>query len=319
MASLRVTVAIITYNRCRYLRQTLSGMVRQDYPADRWELLVVDNNSTDETRDIVTSFVTASPAPRRILETRQGLDYGRNRAIEEARGDLVVLVDDDILVEPDWLTQLIAPFSSESAHKIGVVGGEVVPVFPDGIPDWQKGMHRPLGLRADPGPLALNQAPMGANFAFPKWVFVRFGMFDTRLDRKGSRLFGGGDSQLIRRLRTVGLEAWFVPGARVQHQISAERLTLGYSLRHAFDSARSRVADHVRMLRESGASAFGYLATRAAAGVVKAVGLLLFAAACMLALQSGAAKPALVRAWRSCGYVYQIARTAVGGERGSPA
>ena len=114
MASLRVTVAIITYNRCRYLRQTLSGMVRQDYPADRWELLVVDNNSTDETRDVVTSFVTSSPAPRRILETRQGLDFGRNRAIEEARGDLVVLVDDDILVEPDWLTQLIAPFSSES-------------------------------------------------------------------------------------------------------------------------------------------------------------------------------------------------------------
>ncbi|MGA2016701.1 MAG: glycosyltransferase [Opitutaceae bacterium] len=319
MASLRVTVAIITYNRCRYLRQTLSGMVRQDYPADRWELLVVDNNSTDETRDVVTSFVTSSPAPRRILETRQGLDFGRNRAIEEARGDLVVLVDDDILVEPDWLTQLIAPFSSESAHKIGVVGGEVVPVFPDGIPDWQKGMHRPLGLRADPGPLAPDQAPVGANFAFPKWVFVQFGMFDTRLDRQGSRLFGGGDSQMIRRLRTVGLEAWFVPGARVQHQISAERLTLGYSLRHAFDSARSRVADHVRMLRESGASPFGYLATRAAAGVVKAVGLLLFAAACMLALQSGAAKRALVRAWRSCGYMYQIARTAVGGERGSPA
>jgi glycosyltransferase involved in cell wall biosynthesis len=312
MSSIRVTVAVITYNRSRLLRQTLAGVVRQEYPADRWELLVIDNNSTDDTRDVVTSFVTANPAPRRILETRQGLDHGRNRAIEEARGDLVVLVDDDILVEPDWLAQLIAPFSSESAHKIGVVGGEVVPVFPDGIPAWLEGSHQPLGFRSDPGPLPPNQAPVGANFAFPKWVFVRFGMFDTRLDRQGSRLFGGGDSQMIRRLRTVGLEAWFVPGAKVLHQISGDRLTLGYALRHAFDSARSRVADHVRALRESGRSPLGFMATRAAGGALKLAGFLLLAMACMLALRTGAARRALVRAWRSCGYLYQIARTAVG-------
>jgi len=312
MASLRVTVAVITYNRSRFLRQTLAGIVRQDYPADRWELIVIDNNSTDDTRDVVASFVTANPAPRRVLETRQGLDYGRNRAVEEARGDLIVLVDDDILVEPDWLGHLVAPFSSESAHKIGVVGGEVVPVFPDGIPAWQEGSHRPLGYRSDPGPLPPDQAPVGANFAFPKWVFVRFGMFDTRLDRQGSRLFGGGDSQMIRRLRTVGLEAWFVPGAKVLHQISADRLTLGYAMRHAFDSARSRVDDHVRMLRESGKSPLGFMASRAAGCALKLVGFLLLSMASMVALRPGAARRALVRAWRSCGYLYQIARTAVG-------
>jgi glycosyltransferase involved in cell wall biosynthesis len=312
MSSIRISVAVITFNRSRQLRQALGGIVRQDYPADRWELLVIDNNSTDDTRDVIASFVTASPAPRRILETRQGLDYGRNRAVEEAKGDLIVLVDDDILVEPDWLSQLVAPFSSESAHKIGVVGGEVIPVFPDGIPAWQEGTHRPLGFRSDPGPLPPNQAPMGANFAFPKWVFVRFGLFDTRLDRQGSRLFGGGDSQMIRRLRSVGLEAWFVPGAKVLHQIPAERLTLGYSLRHAFDSARSRVADQVRMLRDSRKMPVGYMASRAATSALKLVGFLLLAMVCMLALRSGAARRALVRAWRSCGYLYQIARTVAG-------
>jgi len=312
MPSLRVTVAVITYNRSRFLRQTLAGIVRQDYPSDRWELLVIDNNSTDDTRDVVASFVTANPAPRHVLETRQGLDHGRNRAVEEARGDLIVLVDDDIIVEPDWLAQLVAPFSSESAHKIGVVGGEVVPVFPNGIPPWQMGAHRPLGFRGDPGPLPPNQAPVGANFAFPKWVFVRFGMFDTRLDRQGSRLFGGGDSQMIRRLRTVGLEAWFVPGAKVLHQISAERLTLGYALRHAFDSARSRVDDHVRMLSELGRSPLGFMASRAAGCTLKLVGFLLLSMASMVALRPGAARRALVRAWRSYGYLYQIARSALG-------
>jgi GT2 family glycosyltransferase len=312
MPSLRVTVAVITYNRSRQLRQALGGILRQDYPADRWELLVIDNNSTDDTRDVVASFVTANPAPRRIVEARQGLDFGRNRAVEEAKGDLVVLVDDDILVEPDWLAQLVAPFSSESAHKIGVVGGEVVPVFPDGLPPWLEGAHRPLGFRRDPGPLPPNQAPMGANFAFPKWVFVRFGMFDTRLDRQGSRLFGGGDSQMIRRLRAVGLEAWFVPGAKVLHQIPAERLTLGYALRHAFDSARSRVADQMRVLRESGRTPVGFMVSRAAGSALKLVCFLLLSMLSMLALRTGAARRALVRAWRSCGYLYQIARAAVG-------
>jgi hypothetical protein len=312
MPSLRVTVAVITYNRSRQLRQALGGIMRQDYPADRWEILVIDNNSTDDTKDVVASFVTANPAPRRIMETRQGLDHGRNRAVEEARGDLVVLVDDDILMEPDWLSQLVAPFSSESAHKIGVVGGEVVPVFPDGVPVWLEGAHRPLAFRTDPGPLPADQAPMGANFAFPKWVFVRFGMFDTRLDRQGARLFGGGDSQMIRRLRSVGLEAWFVPGAKVLHQIPAERLTLVYALRHAFDSARSRVADQMRVIRESGSTPLGYMASRAAGSAAKLVGFLLLAMVSMLVLCPGAARRALVRAWRCCGYLYQIARAAVG-------
>jgi GT2 family glycosyltransferase len=312
MPTIRVTVAVITYNRSRQLRQALAGMLRQDYPADRWELLVIDNNSTDDTRDVIASFVTTMPAPRRIVETRQGLDHGRNRAIEEAKGDLIVLVDDDILVEPDWLAQLIAPFSSESAHRIGVVGGEVVPVFPDGLPAWLEGSHRPLGFRSDPGPLPSNQAPMGANFAFPKWVFVRFGAFDTRLDRQGARLFGGGDSEMIRRLRTVGLEAWFVPGAKVLHQIPAERLTLGYSLRHAFDSARSRVVDQIRVLSDAQKTPFGFMLSRAGANLLKAAGFLVLAALLMLILRTGAAKRSLVRAWRCCGYLYQIARAWVG-------
>jgi GT2 family glycosyltransferase len=252
------------------------------------------------------------PAPRRIVELTQGLDHGRNRAIAEARGDVLVLVDDDILVEPDWLAKLVAPFSSESAHSIGVVGGEVVPVFPDGIPAWLEGTHGPLGFRADAGPLPPGQAPMGANFAFPKWVFQRFGLFDTRLDRKGAGLFGGGDSEMIRRIRAKGLEVWFVPAARAFHQMPASRLTFAYAARHAFDSARSRVADRVESLRRSGRSPLGYLASRAAGNLAKSAGFLLLALACAVVFRYGAAKRALVRSWRSCGYLYQIARSAVG-------
>jgi GT2 family glycosyltransferase len=312
MSNLRVTVAVITYNRSRYLRETLAGLVRQDYPADRWDLLVVDNNSKDDTRDVVAAFMGSSPSPRRVLETRPGLDHGRNRAIEEARGDIIALVDDDIIVEPDWLSQLVAPFASQSSHSIGVVGGEVVPVFPDGLPAWLEGSHRPLAFRPDPVPLPAGQAPMGANFAFPRWVFDRFGNFDTNLDRQGSKLFGGGDSNMIRRVRSAGLEAWFVPGARVLHQIPAGRLTLRYAMRHAFDSARSRVVDNARLLRDSGRSPLPFLASRAAGSAAKLAWFLIQCGACYAVLQRDPARRALVRAWRSCGYLYQIARSSAG-------
>jgi glycosyltransferase involved in cell wall biosynthesis len=312
MPALRVTVAVITYNRSALLRETLAGLVRQDYPAGCWELLIIDNNSTDDTRDVVASFMASTPSPRWILEERAGLDHGRNRAVDEARGEVIALLDDDVKVGPDWLAQIAAPFASPSSHSIGVAGGEVVPIFPDGIPDWLRGSHRPLKFRKDPGALPPGQAPMGANFAFPKWVFERLGKFDTDLDRKGEALFGGGDAEMIRRVRAAGLEAWFVPGAKVLHQIPAARLTLRYCMRHAFDSARSRVVDRTRELRAAGRSILPYLLSRALGGALKLAWFLVVAGVCYAVFSRGRAKRAIVRAWRCCGYLYQIARTAVG-------
>jgi hypothetical protein len=117
---------------------------------------------------------------------------------------------------------------------------------------------------------------------------------------------------MIRRIRAVGLEAWFAPRAKVLHQIPASRLTLRYAMRHAFDSARSRVFDNVRYLREAGNVPFGFLASRAVSSTAKLLGYAAMALACAAALRTGSAKRALVRAWRCCGYLYQIARSAVG-------
>jgi len=312
MSKLRITVAVITYNRARFLRETLAALARQDIPASEWELLVIDNNSTDDTAQVVTSGGTSQPPPRHIVETKQGLDHGRNRAVAEAQGEVVVLVDDDILMEPDWLARLTEPFTSPAGDRIGVVGGEVIPVFPDGLPRWLERAHRPLGFRPDAGPLPPGQSPMGANFAFPKAVLDRLGGFDTVLDRQGSALFGGGDTEMIRRVRTAGLEVWFAPAAAVRHQMPASRLTMAYALRHAFDSARSRIVDGVRTRRAAGQSAFPFLLSRAAGAALKLLGYLLVTFLAAVAFQGAAARRARVRAWRSCGYLYQIARSAAG-------
>jgi len=307
-ATIKVTVAIPTYNRADFLRQTLAGIVAQHFPRDHFEVLVIDNNSRDHTRAVVAEFASAYPAPRYLHETQQGLDHARNRAIREARGDIILFGDDDILVQPDWLAQMAVPLlADEGARRIGAVGGEVIPVFPDGLPDWVREWHAPLAFRSDTGPLEAKHSPMGANLAFPKWVFAELGPFHTALDRAAGNYFSGGDSEMIRRVRAGGFEVWFSPGAAVKHQMPASRTTFRYAARHAFDSARSRVID-----RAGQPGAGGYLAGRFLANFVKTLGFGLLALINALVFRTGAAKKALVRAWRSCGYLYQIPRSLCG-------
>jgi hypothetical protein len=199
------------------------------------------------------------------------------------------------------------PLLADGAQRIGAVGGEVLPVFPDGLPPWVAEWHAPLAFRPDTGPLEARHSPMGANLAFPKWVFERLGPFHTALDRAAGNYFSGGDSEMIRRVRAAGLEVWFAPAAAVKHQMPASRTTFRYAARHAFDSARSRVID-----RASQPHAAGYLAGRFVGNVLKALGFAVLALLNTLLLRFGAAKQALVRAWRSCGYLYQISRSIFG-------
>ncbi|MGH7994866.1 MAG: glycosyltransferase [Opitutaceae bacterium] len=302
-----VTVAIPTYNRASRLRQTLDGVSRQAFPTGRYEILVIDNRSQDETRSVVESFAGSPAAPRYLFEPRQGLDYARNRAVAEAAGELLLFADDDILVEPDWLARMAEPFEADASGRIGAVGGEVIPVFPDGLPRWLAGWHSPLAFRPDSGPLTDRQSPMGANLAIRRSVLDRVGLFHTGLDRTGGSYFSGGDSDMVRRIRAAGFEVWFAPGAAVRHQLPASRTTFRYAARHAFDSARSAAAD-----RGSGRGGRRFLAGRFAANLLKAPAFALWAALNLLVFRTGSGKKALVRAWRACGYLYQAPRSLFG-------
>lgn len=301
---IKVTVAIPTYNRADYLRQTLAGLAAQQFPRENFEVIVIDNNSRDHTKAVVEEFKDASPAPRYIRERQQGLDFARNQAVWASRGDVIVFGDDDILVEPDWVAQIAAPLLADGMQMVGAVGGEVIPVFPDGRPEWISEWHAPLAFRADAGPIAAPHTPMGANIAFPRWVFQQLGLFHTELDRSAGNYFSGGDSDMVRRIRLASLEVWFAPKAAVKHQMPASRTTFKYARRHAFDSARSRVIDRARQPQ-----AVGYLVGRFFANGAKAAGFMMLAALNAIVLRTGAAKKALVRAWRSCGYLYQIPRS----------
>jgi glycosyltransferase involved in cell wall biosynthesis len=302
-----VSIIIPTYRRARWLRETLATLIAQDYPADRFEIVIVDNNSPDETKAVVAEFAASRPAPRHVLETRQGANFARNRGVNESTGEIIVFGDDDILVRPDWLREMVAPFVADTAGSIASVGGEVVPVFPEGCPDWVRGFHGPQALRADAGPTRDGQVPMSANLAFRREALVGIGLFDTSVTREGGKQFSSDENVLTRKLRAAGREIWFAPAAVVQHQMPAGRTTFAYVRRHAFDSARSRVIDRV-----SEGAATGYLLSRIPGNLLKAIGFTLAAALNAVIGRGGEARKSLVRAWRSCGYLYQIPRSLLG-------
>ena len=102
-------------------------------------------------------YAGAYQAPRNLAGPRQGLDHARNRAVVEARGRVLLFGDDDILVAPDWIRQLAGPLLADTEGRIGAVGGEVIPVFPEGQPDWIRDCHAPLAFRPDAGPLPAGQ------------------------------------------------------------------------------------------------------------------------------------------------------------------
>lgn len=308
----RVTVVIPTYNRAGWLRQTLACLTVQDYPAELLEILIIDNNSPDNTRDVVAEFAHAPHPPQYRRETQQGANFARNRALAEAQGEIIVYGDDDILMEPDWLRVLIQPFLADPAGKIGAVAGEVVPVFPQGCPSWVRSFHGPQALRSDPGPTRPDQVPMSANLAFRRDVLRILGGWDTTLGRKGGRVFGGEENGPIRRLHRAGFAVWFAPRASVQHQMPAGRTTMRYVRRHAFDSACSRVVGRINQAREEGRSVAGYLCTRFLVNLLKAPAFALVALLNFVLLRRDAAKQALVRSWRACGYVCQITRSLCG-------
>ncbi len=300
-----VTVTICTYNRARWLRETLAFITRQSYPSDRWELIIVDNNSSDDTRAAVAEFSSAPQPPRYVFEAAQGSSYARNRGIAEARGDIIVFSDDDMLGGPEWLTLLVEPFLRPGNEKVGAVAGDVIPVFPEGLPAWLDKQWEPLAFRTDTGPLRPNQLPMTANLALRRETLDHIGPFRTDLGRFGNQLSGGEDHELARRIWNSGYTIWYSPPAGLQHQIPASRLTFKYAYKQAFDSARSRVIEKTT----TPGHGTGWLLSRIPTYLLHLVYCLTLSLLSALILQTGWSKRWITRAGKSLGYLAEILQT----------
>lgn len=227
-----LSVIICTYNRARYLYPLLESLAagcETDY-----EIVLVDNNSSDATRAEVDRFDADHPELQLhyCFEPQQGLSYARNRGIRESKGDILVYVDDDALVNPDYL-QTYARFFAENPEALAA-GGPILPRY-DGCeePSWMSHYTRQLVT----GKLWLGDRerefprgafPGGGNAAYRRAVFEQVGLFNVELGRKGSSLIGAEEKDLFDKMTSRGIRFYYLPTAILYHLIPPRKLTQDY-------------------------------------------------------------------------------------------
>lgn len=247
-----VTVAICTWNRAALLDQTLARMAGLRIPPGLgWELVVVNNNSTDDTDAVIARHAPYLPL-RRLFEPNPGLSNARNRAVTEARGELLVWTDDDVQVDPDWLAEY-AKAAARFPHA-GYFGGSVDPWFAVPPPRWVRRhlqvLEGPFAVRRL-GPavrlLAPGEKVFGANMAF-RTRLLADARFDPALGRIGAGMLSGEETDLVDRLHRAGHGGVWVGSARVRHYVPAARLTTRYvwDFFHGLGRTKQRQAAHDR-------------------------------------------------------------------------
>ena len=233
------SVIVCTYNRAANLPRCLGALSRQQGVQDlRWEVLVVDNNSSDGTRAEVQRLAQLLPITVRYAhEKQQGLNYARNTGIRESAGTCFSYVDDDIEVSPQWLSALHRSFV---AHDADAVGGRIhldpQVVLPKWIRDQEtKGFLGFQDFGDDPFRMdGRRRYPYGGNMAFNRRVVERIGYFNPLLGRKGegrkrSELFKGAETDYFHRLADSGeVSIWYAPEAIVYHQVQPFQLRKKY-------------------------------------------------------------------------------------------
>lgn len=229
-----VSVVLSTYNRVQVLPRALESLLDQDHDGARYEIVVVDNNSTDATRESITSFAAKVAKLRYVFEPKQGLSHARNTGIRSARAPLIAFTDDDVRVSRDWVSTIARLFQDHP--EVACVGGKVLPSWSGPWPSWLTREHW--------GPLALldyGDTPfhvdttrrlclIGANSAYRREVFDRVGMFAPRVQALG-REVGTEDHELLLRLWRAGGQGLYWPRLIVMSDIAPERMQRAYHRR----------------------------------------------------------------------------------------
>jgi len=236
-SKVNISIIICTYNRCESLKKTLASLMAQEIPEDiSYEVLVVDNNSSDKTKEVVEEFKAKYPGIfRYIFEKNQGLSFARNAGIREAKGKIVAFTDDDVLVDKYWLVNIEKAFKE---HPVACIGGKILPLWETMPSEWlTKKLYSYLAL-LDEGnePIFLDWPKIwGANFAVRSSVFKKYGQFNTSLGRTPGKLYAHEESRFIKKLIENEEKALYAPDIIVHHFIPVQRMCKNYFRKWKFD------------------------------------------------------------------------------------
>lgn len=239
-----ISIIICTYNRERFLPEALERVAANAYPD--YEIILVDNNSTDSTAAICNSFGKKHPEInfRYFMEEKQGLSHARNRGIAESRGEYLVFLDDDSMIGADYLHNLSRNLSRHNEPI--AFGGKITPRFESTIPDWlcKWSLSWVSGLDMGDGEKEFAKGyPIGANMGMSRKIIDDCGVFNVNLGRSGGNMMGGEEKDIFNRIKAKGYRIIYFPDISIEHVIPEHRTTREYVERLAHGigmSERSR-------------------------------------------------------------------------------
>lgn len=266
----RVEASVVIPTHCRpeLLRKAVDGVLAQGLAPDRYEVIVVDNASDDDTRRALEPWL-GDGRVRYLLEPSVGLSHARNTGWRAAGGRIVAFLDDDAIPAPDWLERIVEVFESRTPTP-GCVGGRVLPIWESPRPSWLDDALLTGLTIIDWGPhaQALHELHkrwlVGANMAFRTEVLQGLGGFVPGLDRSGTRMLSSGDVHMTLKVQEAGHECWYDPRIVVHHHIPRARLTKRW-FRHRYYA--QGLSDAVMDVLESERSRFGRLSRAGALAI----------------------------------------------------
>ena len=228
-----LTAIICTYNRAKYIGNLLESIAANDLSKSKYEILLVDNNCTDNTRAVCEAFAEAHKDVnfRYVVEEEQGLSAARNKGIREAKGDVLVYIDDDALIDT-WYLRTIYEYMTTHA-EISAVGGPIIPLYETEEPQWMTRYTKELLCgylyfgdkeRTFPG----DRYPGGGNAAYRADVFEKTGLFNTDLGRKGDSLMGAEEKDIFDKMCSYGMRFMYLPEMILHHIIPQKKLERDY-------------------------------------------------------------------------------------------
>ena len=228
-----LSVLICTYNREKYIGGLLESLAANDLAKSEYEIVLVDNNCTDNTRGVCEAFTMKHKDVnfRYCVESEQGLSAARNKAIQEAKGDVLVYVDDDALVD-NWYLRTVAEYMV--AHpEISAVGGPIIPLYETAEPKWMTRFTKELlcgylYFGEEERPFPSERYPGGGNAAYRAEVFRQVGLFNTNLGRKGDGLMGSEEKDIFDKMKARGMRFMYLPKMILHHIIPQKKLEREY-------------------------------------------------------------------------------------------
>ena len=247
---MEVSVCICTYNGRGRIVPVIEALAQQSEPTDSWEVLVIDNGSTDGTGEFASALCAQllKPANRVVREDKPGLSFARARAGREAAGDIICFLDDDNVPSPGFVSAVISAFHSHP--RAGCMGGKIVPRWEEEPTPLVKAVASDALAICDHGDApfcytGITQGPVGAGMCLRRDLLLSFfEKLDTAAisDRRGDSLASGGDTALVVHVHQSGYEVRYEPALHIEHLMPASRMEKQYLLRLYAAFGRSAVA-----------------------------------------------------------------------------